>query len=165
MKKSLLILVAIIGFGYTINAQIAEQSIIVKCPGFSDIELFDFAQEWFNTTNRDLLPDNRKLSWGNNMFIRQNEKNDHSYKVYGEVEYTFLRGMYQNYVVFFSLKIECKNEKIKFSMGNGRGYVENNTGGRMNVSLKNTDGDDEWELLSSDIKLFFTDRIKTINEW
>jgi hypothetical protein len=165
MKRIFVFLVVIIGFAVSANAQIAEQSIVVKCPGFSDRELFDFAQEWFNTTNRDLLSNNRKLTWNNNMFIRQNEKNEHSYKVYGEVEYSFIRGLGQTYVVFFSLKIECKNEKIKFSMGSGRGYVLNNTGGRVNVSLKSTDGDDEWELLSSDIQLFFTERIKTINEW
>jgi len=165
MKKIIVLLVVIIGFGFNSKAQISEQSIVIQCPGFSEKELFDFAQEWFNTTNRDLLSEKRKLMWNNSMFIRQNEKNEHSNKVYGEVEYSFLRGMGTQYVVFFSLKIECKNEKIKFSMGNGRGYALTNTGGRMNASLKNTDGDEEWALLSENIRSFFTEKIKTINEW
>lgn len=165
MKKIFVVLVISIGFAINTSAQISEQSLVVNCPGFSEKELFDFAQEWFNTTNRDLLPSNRAIAWNNSMFIRQNEKNEHSYKVYGEVEYSFLRGMAQTYIVFFSLKIECKNEKIKFSMGDGRGYTVGSNGGRSNVSLKKTDGDDEWGLLSSSIQLFFTERIKTINEW
>ena len=165
MRRIFVILVVIIGAVVNTNAQIPEQSIIVECPGFSDRELFDFAQEWFNTTNRDLLSNDRKLVWNNSMFIRQNEKNEHSYKIYGEVEYSFLRGMGIQFVVVFSLKIECKNEKIKFSMGNGRGYALTNTGGRTNANLKKTDGDDEWVLLSEDIRSFFTVRIKTINDW
>ncbi|MDR1847496.1 MAG: DUF4468 domain-containing protein [Bacteroidales bacterium] len=162
--KQVIIVVMSMWMAFSMNAQIKEQSVVVECPGYSATELCDFAQEWFNTTNRDLLSTDRKLNWNNSMFIRMNNVNYNSGKVYGEVEYSFLRGMLQTYVVFFSLKIETKDGKIKFSMGNGRGYAITRDG-KENVSLKSTDGDDEWALLKADVQQFFTSRIKTINNW
>ena len=166
MKKNVILFVLMLSAVFYSKAQkydaYESQSLEISTKGISVDDLFSYAKEWIIVYAG--IADNEtrnKLQGWYNIQTSYVAEDFNSKKMFGLLEYRFIRGIMTTNVATFKLIIACKENKIKLTMCGGHLETLDNKGGSIPAKMKNTDGDMEWEQLKISFTKFFTTAIYT----
>jgi len=160
MKKSIILMAVMLSALLCAKAQKYDayepQSLEISTNGISLDDLFSHAKEWVLVYAG--IADNATRDKSGGWYAIQTSyitEDFNSKKVYGMLEYRFIRGLGVSHIATFKLIISCKDNRVKLTMCGGHLEALDGKGGSSPLKMKTTDGDMEWEQLKASFTHFF----------